>query len=151
MELTLGSNVFRNSNGILKIHGKEQCVLELKPEENLLLLTMDFYDGEGARIGHIRRNVLAFDPYHRFDVASTPPSPTLFQDPPWLMVTDTTTAEVVFQVSAPDKDRIVVSQAKFYSHTGLLVEITTHFCRVPGIPTMFRDVMDVRGGTVTLS
>ena len=55
LELHVGSNVFRNTNGVVKLQGKEQLVLETHPDHMALLLTMDLYDEQGIRIGHIRR------------------------------------------------------------------------------------------------
>ena len=59
LELHVGSNVFRNTNGVVKLQGKEQLVLETQLEPLMLLLTMDLYDDQGTRIGHIRRNALS--------------------------------------------------------------------------------------------
>jgi len=44
IELHVGSNVFRTTNGVIKLQGKEQLVLEVRPDPPTLLLTMDLYD-----------------------------------------------------------------------------------------------------------
>ena len=59
LELHVGSNIFRTTNGVVKLQGKEQIVIEVQPDPPALLLTMDFYDERGQRIGHIRRNQLS--------------------------------------------------------------------------------------------
>ena len=51
LELHVGSNVFRTTNGVIKLQGKEQIVLEVQHEPPALLLTMDFYDEQGQRTG----------------------------------------------------------------------------------------------------
>ena len=43
LELLIGSNKFRNTNGVVRIQGKEQLFLESKPEQGLLLVTIDLY------------------------------------------------------------------------------------------------------------
>ena len=48
LELHVGSNVFRNTNGVVKLQGKEQLVLETQPDPLVLLLTMDLYDDQGT-------------------------------------------------------------------------------------------------------
>src|SRR5215212_9247415 len=67
-ELLIGSNIFRNTNGVVKIHGKEQVVLEAKWEQGLLFLTIDLYTHDGFHIAHVRRNVLVLNHEGRFTV-----------------------------------------------------------------------------------
>ena len=38
MELNIGTNVYRNTNGVLIVHGKEQLVLQIQPENHQLCL-----------------------------------------------------------------------------------------------------------------
>jgi len=68
LELHVGSNVFRNTNGVVKLQGKEQLVLETQPQPLALLLTMDLYDEQGTRVGHIRRNALSAHSAGRFTI-----------------------------------------------------------------------------------
>ncbi len=150
MELEIGSNTFRNTNGVLTLQGKEQLVLELRPDSNLLLLTMDLYDKDGDHIAHLRRNRWAFNIEDRFTLFSQLPSPSLFLDPPSLKLLDQNTDEVVLEANVVEKDKLVIPQGKFFTHQGQLVEITSHLCRLSGIITMFGEVRDVRGGPVVL-
>lgn len=55
MDLAIGSNSFRNTNGVLAIHGKEQIVLEIAAENDQLLLTMDLYSADGRQVAHLRQ------------------------------------------------------------------------------------------------
>ena len=77
MDLLIGSNNFRNTNGVLAIQGKEQIVFELVPEDDLLLLTMDLYDERGRQTAHLRRNHWKFNVEDRFAFSTTPASPSL--------------------------------------------------------------------------
>jgi len=45
MELNIGSNIIRNTIGVLNVQGKEQIFLEIG-EDDQLLLTMDIYDSQ---------------------------------------------------------------------------------------------------------
>ena len=38
LELHVGSNVFRSTNGVIKLQGKEQIVLEVQPQSSLLFV-----------------------------------------------------------------------------------------------------------------
>ena len=150
MELNVGSNIFRNTNGVLTLQGKEQIVLEMKPDHTHLLLTMDLYNGEGSHIAHLRRNSWAFNEKDRFQLIASPAALSLFSDPVWLRVTDKETGEVVLEVSPLDKERVQVLRGKFHTHKGKLVEITSHYCRMAGGMTRFGDVADLGGGAVVI-
>ncbi|MGQ0809953.1 MAG: hypothetical protein ACT4OO_01845 [Nitrospiraceae bacterium] len=150
LELTIGSNIFRNTNGVLKIQGREQIVLQVHPEDNELLLTMDFYDGAGAQVAHLRRNTWAFNQAQRFALDAGPPHPSLFTRPAWLKLTDSETGEVALEASVMQEGKIQVLQGKFYTHKGTLVEITSHVCRIGTAITLFGDVFEHRGGAAVI-
>jgi len=150
MELNVGSNIFRNANGVLTLHGKEQIVLEMKPDHTQLLLTMDLYDTEGSHIAHLRRNFWAFNDKNRFQLSTSPVALSLFSDPVWLKLTDKETGDVLLEVSAVDKEKVQVLRGKFHTHKGKLVEITSHYCRIFGSSKKFCEVADARGGAVVI-
>jgi len=150
MELTLGSNSIRNTNGVLKVQGKEQIVLELRAGDNQLLVTMDLYDSGGNHVAHLRRNVWAFNHHNRFEISTSPASLPLFTTPTWLKLTDNETGEIVFEASAVDKEKVQVPRGKLYTHKGQLLEITSHYCRIVGGVTLFGDVLDAGGGAVVV-
>src|SRR5207249_12124811 len=99
MELNIGSNIFRNTNGVLALQGREQNVLEMRPDQTQLLLTMDLYDKEGSQIAHLRRNSWAFNDKDRFQLSTSPVALSLFRDPVWLKLTDKETGDVVLEVN----------------------------------------------------
>ena len=150
MELTLGSNSFRNSTGVVTLQGKEQIVLEIRAVDHQLLLTMDLYDSAGTHVAHLRRNSWAFNRDNRFALSASPPSLPLFTSPTWLKLTDSEAGEIVFEARVVQNDQIQVPSGKFYTHKGQLFEITSHLCRLAGGVTLFGDVFDVGGGAVVI-
>jgi hypothetical protein len=150
LELLIGSNIFRNTNGVLKIHGKEQLVLESKPELGLLLVTADLYGESGTHLAHVRRNVLALNQAEQFAIdvhRAQIDSPT---DAPWIRLSDQRSGETVLEAYVVAENKIQITSGKFYSHQGALVEITPHCCRIGSGLTIFGDIAETRGGTVTL-
>jgi hypothetical protein len=150
LELKLGSNIFRNTNGVVKVQGKEQLVLEVSPEHDRVLLTMDFYDGSGNHVAHLRRNRWAFNERARFSINTSDSPPSLFPHLPWLKITDEDTGETLLEAAIVPGGKIHVASGRFYSHRGQLIEITSHYCRVGSSQTLFGDVFEARGGTATL-
>jgi hypothetical protein len=144
VELHVGSNVFRTTNGVVKLQGKEQIALEVRP------LTMDFYDEEGRRIGHLRRNTLSGSSASRFAVAiSSTHSPSVNE--PWTVtVSDLATGDTVVEAYLFQKQKIRIATGRFYTHKGELVTVSPHFFRVGTGPTRFGDVADSRGGEAVI-
>lgn len=150
LELLIGSNKFRNTNGVVRIQGKEQLFLESKPEQGLLLVTIDLYNETGAHIGHLRRNVPALNPADQFSVDVHPANDSVPADLPWVRVTDQSTGQTVLEACIVAHKKIQVVRGKFYSHKGMLVDITPHYCRIGSGTTLFGDVSENKGGTVVL-
>lgn len=149
LELHIGSNIFRNTNGVIKIHGKEQLVVESRPDQGLLLLTLDLYSPAGQHIAHLRRNVPAFNRNDRFAITihRSDGSPA---DAPWVRMADQTTGDVIIDVRAVSGLKSQITRGRFCSHKGIPVEITPHYCRIGSGTTRFGDIVENRGGSVTL-
>ena len=150
LELLIGANVFRNTNGVVKIHGKEQLVLESRPEQGLLLVTIDLYGEGGTHIAHLRRNVLVLNQAGQFTIdihQVQSDSPT---DAPWVRLSDQQSDEIVLEARVESENKIQITSGKFYSHKGTLVEITPHYCRIGSGMTLFGDIVENRGGMVVL-
>lgn len=150
MDLIFGSNSFRNTNGVLTIHGKEQIVLELVPDDERLLLTMDLYDALGRQVAHLRRNEWKFNVDDRFTFSAAAAFPSLYGSAPWLKIHDKETGETVLEAAATDSDKVQILQGRLYTHKGQLLEITPHLCRIAGVVTMFGDTRDARGGPIVI-
>jgi hypothetical protein len=150
LELHVGSNIFRTTNGVIKFQGKEQIVLEVQPDPPALLLTMDFYDEQGQRIGHLRRNQLSVAASSRFAVCATaPPDPTL-EDPLTVTISERSTGGTVIEVYLFQRRKIRFTSAHFHTHKGEVVSISPHYCRIGTDLTMFGDVVEGRGGTAAI-
>lgn len=150
MNVKIGSNVIRNTNGVISIQGKEQVVFEWDRETHGLRLTMDFYDEEGTSLAHLRRNHWAYNNESGFIFLDRPESPPLFPSDSWIKILEKGTEACILEAKGGDQGILYISYGRFYSHKGHLVEISTHYCRVAGGTTMFGDVVDVRGGAIRL-
>jgi hypothetical protein len=150
LELHVGSNVFRTTNGVIKLQGKEQIVLEVQADPPALLLTMDFYDEQGQRIGHLRRNTLSAAGSSRFAVSMNATADATLDDPLTVTVSERATGNTVIEVYLFQRRKIRVTCGSFHTHKGELVSISPHYCRVGTGLTMFGDVVESRGGTAVI-
>ncbi len=150
LELHVGSNVFRNTNGVVKLQGKEQLVVETQPQPLALLLTMDLYDEQGTRIGHIRRNALSAHSAARFIINIKASSEAIQDDNPSVTVADRTTGHTVFEACLMQRRKIRIVVGNFYTHKGELVTVSPHYCRIGTGLTIFGDVVESRGSTAII-
>jgi len=140
MELDIGSNIIRNTNGVLNVTGKQQISLEF--ERDRLLLTMDIYDFTAAHIAKLRRNAWVFNNKDRFVITTAPTS---------LKLQDKETDETVVEVNVVTKDKIRIHHGRFHTHKGDLLEITPkYWCIYGRIVTMSGNVFDSLGGAVKI-
>lgn len=148
MELKVGSNVFRGASGVLKLEGKEQLVIEIRQDPQVLL-TMDFYDPGGGHIAHLRRNVWGFNSKNRLEL-KTSASLSLFTYPASYRISDRQTGETLLDLELVKADTVHVVSARIYSHKGHLLEVTPHYWRFAAQPKMFGSVQDLRGAAVVI-
>lgn len=150
LELHMGSNVFRNINGVVKLQGKEQMFWEVVPDLQTLLLTMDLYDDKGVRVGHIRRNVVKSGGARRFTVTVNSHPSTRPQNVPSVTVVDRSNGQMVIEAFLIQGRKIRIAAGSFFSHKGELVEISPHYCRIGIGRTLFGDVVEGRGGNALI-
>ncbi len=150
LELGIGSNLFRNSNGVVRIHGKEQLVIETNREQGVFLITLDLYDEYGGRIAHLRRNALTLNKDDRFAVeVHLEPGPSS-ADGPSVRLTDLQSGGIVLAAAMTAAHKVSFLYGKLYSHRGIQVEISPNYCRIGSGTTLFGDIIECRGGPVIL-
>ena len=147
-EIKLGSNIVRDSNGVLKFQGKEQLVLECRSGQ--LWLTMDFYDERGAHVAHVRRNQWAFNEGDRFALQTNSPALAPFGSSPWVTIANRETGEVYLEAVVTPEGRIELVQGRFFTHKGERVEVTPHVCRIGPTVSHFGEVFECRGGPAAI-
>ena len=150
LELHVGSNVFRNTSGVVKLQGKEQLVLETQPQPLTLLLTMDLYDEQGTRVGHIRRNALSTHSAGRFTIDIKTSNEATPDNSPFVTVADRTTGCTVFEACLVQRRKIRITVGNFYTHKGELVTVSPHYCRIGTGLTLFGDVAESRGSAAAI-
>jgi len=145
LELHVGSNVFRNTNGVVKLQGKEQLVLETQPDPLVLILTMALYDERGTRVGHIRRNTLSAHSANRFTINVKTGDDVTQNDPPSVTVADRMTGHTVFEACLMQRRKVRITAGNFFTHKGELVTVSPHYCRIGTVLTLFGNVAESRG------
>ena len=150
LELRIGSNIFRRTNGVVTIHGKEQLVIETKSEQGLLLATLDLYDERGTRIAHLRRHVLTLNDRGQFAVDVRLGQGLSPSDMPSVRLRDLQSGHLVFEARMASDSRVDLICGRLHSHKGIPVEITSHYCRIGSQTTLFQEIIEAQGGPAVL-
>ena len=140
MDLEIGSNTFRNTNGTLRVEGETQMIFERGIRDDPLLLTMDIRDPRGDRVARLDRNMWVSNPQDRYAIIVTPPSSLRLMD---------TFGDVVVGADAVADDQIAVTNGQFYTHRGTRADITPQLTRV-GALVVANTEIDSEGGAAEL-
>jgi hypothetical protein len=141
VDINIGSNTLRNTNGIVTAHGQELIRVEVGESDGQLLLTMGMYMPTGSEVAKLERNTWVSNEGDRFEITAEPLS---------VKVMDKTLKNVVIQLVTDDTKRIEVSLAKFYTSKGMLSEVSAEWWRVGNKMELTGIDMDLEGGNIEL-
>lgn len=141
MDIELGTNTLRNTNGVFIAHGKEQLHIEWLEEEKKLSLSMGIFMPTGSEVARLTRNAWEHNPGDRFVIT---------ESPEMLKVEDTTLKTVVMEIHRTPHQTVAISAAKFYTSTGMLSEVSPQWWRVGNKMELAGVESDLEGGGIEL-
>ncbi len=141
MDINIGSNTLRNTNGIFTAHGQELLRVEVGESDGELLLTMGIYMPTGSEVGKLERNAWVSNDGDRFELAPEPQT---------IKLIDKTLKNVVIQMAIDNTKKITIPLAKFYTSKGMLSEVSEGWWRVGNKMELNGIDMDLAGGGVDL-
>jgi len=141
LDIKIGSNTLRNTNGIFTAHGQELLRVEVGESDGELLLTMGIYMPTGSEVGKLERNAWVSNDGDRFELAPEPQT---------IKVIDKTLKNVVIQMAIDNTKKITIPLAKFYTSKGMLSEVSEGWWRVGNKMELNGIDMDLAGGGVDL-
>lgn len=141
MDIQLGTNTLRNTNGTFVAHGQEQLRIELSEDEPKLALTMAVFMPTGTEVATLKRNVWEANPGERFVLTSTPEM---------LKVEDSTLKTTVMEIYRTENQTVNIPSAKFYTSKGALSEVSPEWWRVGNKMELTGIDTDLEGGGIEL-
>ncbi len=141
MDIQLGTNILRNTNGTFLAHGKEQLRIEWLEEDKKLALSMGVFMPTGTEVATLKRNVWEANPNDRFLLTSTPET---------LKVEDTTLKTTVMEIHKTENQTVSIPAAKFYTSKGTLSEVSAEWWRVGNKMELTGIDTDLEGGSIEL-
>ncbi|MCZ6581107.1 MAG: hypothetical protein O6840_05715 [Nitrospirae bacterium] len=141
MDILIGSNQLRNTNGIFVAQEQEFIKLEFGENDSGLLLTMNLYNPTGTQVAKLERNTWVSNDQDRFELNAGPES---------VMLVDNTLKGVVILLKIEDHNRITIPQAKFYLPSGRVSEVTADGWQVGNTIELKGTDIDLDGGVIEI-
>ena len=141
MDIQLGTNTLRNTNGTFLAHGQEQLRIEWVEDQQALALTMGVFMPTGTEVATLKQNVWETNPNDRFLLTSTPEI---------LKIEDTTLKTIVMEIHKSENKTVNIPSAKFYTSKGTLSEVSAEWWRVGNKMELTGIDTDLEGGGIEL-
>ncbi len=141
MDIVIGSNVLRNTNGVVTAHGQQHLCVEMEENNSKILLSMDMYMPTGTQVAKLERNVWTSNEGERFELTT---------ESQGLKVVDNTLKNVVIALKAEKDKPLTVDQAKFYTSKGTLSEVSSEWWRVGNKMELNGIDIDLEGGAIAM-
>ncbi|MGH7256535.1 MAG: hypothetical protein ACREI3_12255, partial [Nitrospirales bacterium] len=114
MDIEIGSNLYRNTDGTIEIEGVPQITIELRKSVAPIRMSFVIYDETGKVIGKVVDSSLSFNQQRAFEMTRTPTG---------LLLKQLDKNKVVLKVDLKD-GRVVISQGDFITIKGHRLEIS---------------------------
>lgn len=141
MDISIGSNQLRNTNGIFTADDHNLISMEINGSDGALLLSMDLYNPAGSQVAKLERNTWTSNEQERFELKTNDHS---------VMLVDNTLKSVVLLAKKAGDSQVVIPQAKFYLPGGVVSEVTEEHWHVGNKMELKNVEVDMSGGAIEI-
>jgi hypothetical protein len=138
MDLEVGSNLYRNTDGTIEIEGVPQIQIALKP--NALLVNFALFDANGKMTAKLVDSTLMFNERRAYEVTKAPSR---------VILTHVESKNVVLQMEVKKPDVVAFTQGGFHTVKGHLLEVSPTEWKVDKQRSS-GTTLDVQGGAVKI-
>jgi len=115
MDVEIGSNLYRNTNGTITIEGVPQIEVTIKQPTGTLLVNFALFDGIGKMIAKLSDSTLMVNERRAYEVSKTAKSIALKQ---------IDSGKIILQMELRAPGVVVISKGEFHTVKGHLIEVT---------------------------
>jgi hypothetical protein len=115
MDVEVGSNVYRNTDGMIEIEGVPQIEVALKPGTGALLVNFALFNDEGKVIAKLNDSTLMINEKRAYEVTRTSKG---------LLLTHTASATVILQVDMTTSGAVALTKGEFHTVKGHIIRIS---------------------------
>jgi len=140
MDVEVGSNLYRNTDGMIEIEGIPQIQVTLKPNTGALLVNFALFDANGKVTAKLNDSTLMINEKRAYDVTQTPKS---------LLLTHLASGTVVLQIDLKAPDVVAFTKGEFHTIKGHVIQVSATEWKIDKLRASGIN-QDVKGGSVVL-
>jgi hypothetical protein len=116
MDIEIGSNLYRNSNGTIEVEGVPQIQVSRHPSTGALLVNFALFDSNGRMLAKMVDSTMMFNERRAYELAKTNKS---------VMMKEAESGKILLHVEVKDSDLVSCPQGEFYTMKGRLLHVST--------------------------
>jgi hypothetical protein len=140
MDVEIGSNLYRNTNGMITIEGVPQIEVAIKPSNGSLLVNFALFDGAGKMIAKLTDSTLMFNERRAYEVSKTSKSIALKQ---------IDSGKIILQMELRAPEVVAITKGEFHTVKGHVIEVTPTEWKIDKVRSSGAKE-DMQGGEVPL-
>jgi hypothetical protein len=140
MDIEVGSNLYRNSDGTIEIEGVPQIQVTRHPSTGALLVNFALFDAEGRMLAKVVDSTLMFNERRVYGLSKTAQR---------VAVTESASGKVLLQLEVKAPDVVWFSKGEFYTMKGRLLEVSAKEWKIAK-QVKSGQTIDANGGAVAI-
>lgn len=140
MDVEVGSNLYRNSDGTIEIEGVPQIQVSQHPASGALLVNFALFDGNGRMLAKVVDSTLMFNERRAYDLAKTPNN---------VAIKESASGKVLLQMDLKAPNVVAFTKGEFHTVKGHLLQVTAKEWKIDKQQKSGLN-QDVNGGAVKL-
>lgn len=140
MDIEVGSNLYRNSDGTIMIDGVPHLQISRHPSTGALLVNFALFDENGRMLAKVVDSALMFNERRAYNLNKTTKQ---------VSMTEAATGTVLLHLDMTEPDLVRFSKGTFYTMKGRLLEVSDKEWRI-GKQAKSNQTIDANGGPVVI-
>jgi hypothetical protein len=140
MDIEVGSNLYRNSDGTIEIEGVPQIQVARHPSTGALLVNFALFDVNGKMLVKMVDSTLMFNERRAYEVTKTAEC---------VVLKEADTGTVLLQLDAKTPGLVSCPQAEFHTMKGHLFEVSAKEWKIEK-QTKAGQTIDAKGGAASI-
>lgn len=141
MDIEVGSNLYRNTDGTIEIEGVPQIQVVRHPSTGALLVNFALFDSTGRMLAKMVDSTLMFNDRRAYAVSKTAQS---------VAVRESASDKVLLKLEVTSPGVVSFSRGEFHTMKGHLLEVSAKEWKLDKLVKSGQTV-DANGGAVTIS
>jgi hypothetical protein len=141
MDIEVGSNLYRNTDGTIEIEGVPQIQVVRHPSTGALLVNFALFDSTGRMLAKMVDSTLMFNDRRAYDVSKTAQS---------VAVRESASDKVLLKLEVKTPGVVSFSQGEFHTMKGHLLEVSAKEWKLDK-QVKSGQTVDAKGGAVLIS